>query len=94
MPRLLLEPLLPLDRPLQRLTLPCALCLQIRIFKGSNEEKKNCTVILDFESEEEAYSWACSMWYGGAEKVTSPSYVPPSQLPLEACMSEHFLFFS
>lgn len=42
---------------------------QVRIFKDSTKNSKNRTVHLEFEDEAEAYSWACSMWYGGAEKI-------------------------
>jgi len=42
---------------------------QVKFFKDSAEDVQKQTFNLECETEEEAYSWACSMVYGGAEKV-------------------------
>jgi hypothetical protein len=44
-------------------------CSQIKIFKDSTESVENVTFNLEFETEDEAYSWVSSMVYGGAEKL-------------------------
>jgi hypothetical protein len=42
-------------------------CSLVKIFTDSTEQKDNATFDIEFDSEEEAYSWMVSMDYGGAE---------------------------
>lgn len=44
-------------------------CSQTKIYKDSTEQEENVVFNLEFENEDEAYSWMVSMVYGGAEKL-------------------------
>jgi hypothetical protein len=54
-------------------------CSLVKIFKDSTEQKEKVTFDVEFDSEEEAYSWMVSMDYGGAELVDEHAKINPAK---------------